>query len=60
VFTCGGSGYHVITDQTGNSSPQGKAVAIEIAIYNPKLDSDGRAGRTLSSVLARALGTHAP
>jgi arginase len=38
----------------------GKAAAVEIAIYNPKLDADGRAGRKLCSVLARALGTHAP
>ena len=38
----------------------GRAVAIEIAIYNPKLDPEGRAGRKLSSVLAGALGTRAP
>ena len=38
----------------------GRAVAIEIAIYNPNLDPQGRAGRKLSSVLAAALGTRAP
>ena len=38
----------------------GKAVALELAIYNPKLDRGGKAGRKLSSVLARALGKRAP
>ena len=38
----------------------GKAVALELAIYNPKLDPEGKVGRRLSSVLARALGTRAP
>lgn len=37
-----------------------KAVALELTIYNPKLDRGGRAGRNLSSALARALGTRAP
>lgn len=34
----------------------GKAVGIEVAIYNPRLDEDGRAGRGLADVLAAALG----
>ncbi|MBY4610712.1 arginase family protein [Rhizobium sp. 9T] len=38
----------------------GKAVGIEITIYNPRLDEDGSAGRGLASVLAAALGTAAP
>jgi arginase len=37
----------------------GKAVGIEVAIYNPRLDKDGSAGRGLVDVLAAALGTAA-
>lgn len=33
----------------------GKAVGLEITIYNPRLDTDGRAGRGLVNVLAAAL-----
>jgi arginase len=36
-----------------------KAVGIEVAIYNPRLDKDGSAGRGLVDVLAAALGTAA-
>ena len=38
----------------------GKAVGIEVTIYNPRLDEDGSAGRGLVNVLAAALGTSAP
>ncbi|RWB05527.1 MAG: arginase family protein [Mesorhizobium sp.] len=38
----------------------GKAVGLEITIYNPRLDEDGSAGRGLADVLAAALGTAAP
>lgn len=38
----------------------GKAVGLEITIYNPSLDEDGSAGRGLAKVLAAALGTAAP
>lgn len=38
----------------------GKAVGIEITIYNPHLDEDGSAGRGLADVLAAALGAAAP
>jgi arginase len=38
----------------------GKAVGLEVAIYNPRLDQDGSAGRGLANVLASALGTAAP
>lgn len=38
----------------------GKAVGLEITIYNPKLDASGRAGRDLAKVLGDALGTRAP
>jgi arginase len=35
----------------------GKAVGIEVTIYNPRLDEDGCAGRGLADVLAATLGT---
>lgn len=38
----------------------GKVVGLEVAIYNPRLDEEGRAGRKLVSVIAEALGTSAP
>jgi arginase len=38
----------------------GKAVGIEVTVYNPKLDEGGAAGRKLTAVLAEALGTGAP
>ena len=37
----------------------GKAVGIEITIYNPRLDEDGSAGRGLADVIAAALETAA-
>ncbi|NKK77408.1 arginase family protein [Rhizobium leguminosarum] len=41
------------------SLASGKAVGIEITIYNPRLDEDGSAGRGLADVLAAALETAA-
>ena len=38
----------------------GKAVGLEVTIYNPKLDEDGAAGRGLAHALGEALGTRAP
>ena len=38
----------------------GKAVGLEVAIYNPRLDEDGSAGRGLADVLAAALGPAEP
>ncbi|MDF2997327.1 MAG: Arginase/agmatinase/formiminoglutamase [Xanthobacteraceae bacterium] len=38
----------------------GKAVGLEVTIYNPRLDADGSAGRGLADVLAGALGGSAP
>jgi arginase len=38
----------------------GKAVGLEVTIYNPRLDKDGSAGRGLADLLAAALGTAAP
>ena len=37
----------------------GKAVGLEVTIYNPRLDEDGSAGRGLVDVLAAALGAAA-
>lgn len=38
----------------------GAAVGMEVTIYNPKLDSDGSAGRGLVDALARGLGDKIP
>ncbi|MGL4960387.1 MAG: arginase family protein [Inquilinus sp.] len=38
----------------------GKAVGLEVAIYNPRLDEGSSAGRGLADVLAAALGPAAP
>jgi arginase len=38
----------------------GKAVGLEVTIYNPDLDDDGSAGLELTEALAQALGTSAP
>jgi arginase len=46
-----------LTLQTALES--GKAVGLEIAIYNPKLDADGEPGRALAALLAEILGTSA-
>jgi arginase len=38
----------------------GRVAGMELTIYNPVLDDDGRAGRALVDTVARALGTSAP
>ncbi|AZO78972.1 MULTISPECIES: arginase family protein [unclassified Bosea (in: a-proteobacteria)] len=38
----------------------GKAIGLEVTIYNPELDQDGGAGSGLADVLAKALGRSAP
>jgi arginase len=38
----------------------GKVVGFEITIYNPNLDPDGSAGRSLTNMLSAAFGSHAP
>jgi arginase len=38
----------------------GKAVGLEVTIYNPRLDGDGAAGRAIATLLADALGAAAP
>ena len=37
-----------------------KVVGLEVAIYNPKLDPDGKAGRALADTLVESLGISAP
>jgi arginase len=37
----------------------GKAVGLEVTIYNPRLDGDGAAGRAIATLLADALGAAA-
>jgi len=37
----------------------GRAVGLELSIYNPALDEDGQAGRNLTDMLVGALGTSA-
>jgi arginase len=38
----------------------GKAIGLEVTIYNPDLDEDGSAGLELTEALAQVLGTSAP
>lgn len=38
----------------------GRVTGLEVTIYNPHLDTDGRAGHGLVTVLSAALGTGAP
>jgi arginase len=48
----------IVVLQTALAS--GRAVGMEVTIYNPALDSDGAAGRGLVDALAQALGSRAP
>lgn len=56
----GGFSYEELTITLRIALASGKAVGLEVAIYNPTLDEDGSAGRGLVEVLAAALGTCAP
>jgi arginase len=56
----GGFSWHELDVVLRTALASGNVVAIEIAIYNPKLDPEGMAGQKLCSVLAEALGTRAP
>ncbi len=56
----GGLSWDELGPRFGLALASGKAVGIEITIYNPRLDEDGSAGRGLADVLAAALGTAAP
>ncbi|RUW92542.1 arginase family protein [Mesorhizobium sp. M7A.F.Ca.US.010.02.1.1] len=56
----GGLSWDELTAALRLALASGKAVGLEITIYNPRLDEDGSAGRGLADVLAAALGTAAP
>ncbi len=56
----GGLSWDELTAVLRVALASGKAVGIEITIYNARLDEDGSAGRALADVLAAALGTTAP
>jgi arginase len=43
----------------GTALASGRVAGMELTIYNPALDEDGRAGRDLVETVARALGTSA-
>ena len=49
-----------ITETLRMALASGRAVGMEVTIYNPALDEDGRAGRELTNVLVAALGTSSP
>ena len=55
----GGLSWHELATALRIILASGKAVGLEVAIYNPRLDADGGAGRGLTNVLAAALGTAA-
>ncbi|MDQ1761904.1 arginase [Achromobacter xylosoxidans] len=55
----GGLSWEELTAALRIALSSGKAVGLEITIYNPRLDEDGRAGRGLADLLAAALGTAA-
>jgi arginase len=52
-----GFGWNDITSTLRMALTSGRAVGLEVTIYNPALDEDGRAGRELTNVLVAALGT---
>jgi arginase len=56
----GGLSWDELTTALQVALGSGKAVGIEVTIYNPNLDENGAAGRELTEMLAEALGTGAP
>ncbi|MFB6447881.1 arginase family protein [Bradyrhizobium tunisiense] len=56
----GGLSWHELSTALRVALASGKAVGLEITIYNPHLDADGSAGRGLADLLAATLGTAAP
>lgn len=56
----GGLSFDDLGTALGVTLGSGKAVGLQITIYNPRLDEDGSAGRGLADMLAAALGTAAP
>ena len=55
----GGLSWDELVTTLRTAIASGKAVGLEITIYNPKLDADGAAGRGLADALARGLGSRA-
>ena len=51
-----GFGWSDLTSILTTVLTSGRAVGLEVTIYNPALDEDGTAGRELTNVLAAALG----
>ena len=45
-----------LTTMLSAAMASGRAVGIEVTIYNPKLDPDGASGRRLTATLGEALG----
>lgn len=52
----GGLSWDELRTALGTIMASEKAVGLEVTIYNPRLDEDGSAGRSLADVLAAALG----
>jgi arginase len=56
----GGFTWDELTSVLRQAIGSGRAVGLEVTIYNPALDPDGAAGRGLTETLAAALGVSAP
>jgi arginase len=56
----GGFSWNELTSVLRQAIGSGRAVGLEVTIYNPALDQDGGAGRRLTDALAAALGTAVP
>ena len=56
----GGLSWSELRAALGIALASGKAVGLEVTIYNPHLDQDGSAGRGLTDVLAEALSAAMP
>lgn len=56
----GGLGIDELAQTLRLALASGRAVGVEVTVYNPRLDRDGEAGRRLANVLIDALGTSAP
>ena len=52
----GGLSEHEMMVVLAAALSSGRAVGLEVTIYNPSLDRDGSAGRTLTQILASSLG----
>jgi arginase len=56
----GGFSWDELTSVLQRALGSGRAVGLELTIYNPALDPDGAAGRGLTDMLVAALGASAP